>query len=49
MKIWWNFQFNYSVATGSPVHIESPKTFHKILAYKIHQAPTQFFSETLGK
>ena len=47
MKIWWNFQFNYS---GKPevLCIKSPKKFYKILAHKIHQAPTDFFSEWMS-
>ena len=47
MKIWWNFQFNYWKL--EVLCIKSPKEFHKILAHKFHQAPTEFFSETLRK
>ena len=42
MKIWWNFQFNYS-DKPEVLCIKSPKKFHKILAHKIHQAQTDFF------
>ena len=42
MKIWWNFQFNYS-GKLEVVCIKSPKKFHKILVHKIHQASTEFF------
>ena len=42
MKIWWNSQFNYS-GNLEVLCIKSPKKFHKILAHKIHRAPTEFF------
>ena len=42
MKIWWNFQFNYSDKL-KVLCMKSPKKFHKILVHKIHQAPTEFF------
>ena len=42
MKIWWNFQFNYS-GKLEVLCIKSPKKVHKILVHKIQQAPTEFF------
>ena len=48
MNIWWNFQFHYS-GKLEVLCIKSPKKFHKILAHKIHQAPSEFFSETSRK
>ena len=42
MKIWWNFQFNYS-GNLEVLCIKSPQKFHKIVAHKIHRAPTEFF------
>ena len=42
MKIWWNFQFNYS-GKLEVLCIKSPKKFHKMLAHKIHQAGLSFF------
>ena len=41
-KIWLNFQFNY-YGKLEVMCVKSPKKFHKILAHKIHQAPTESF------
>ena len=37
MKIWWNFQSNYS-GKLEVLCIKSPKKVHKILVHKIRQA-----------
>ena len=42
MKIWRDFQFNYSDKL-EVLCINSPKKFHKILAHEIHQALTESF------
>ena len=41
-KIWLDFQFNYN-GKLEVMCVKSPKKFHKILAHKIHQAPTESF------
>ena len=40
---------SYSDHTILPTEKKSAQKIHKILAHKIHQAPTEFFSETLRK
>ena len=42
MKIWWNFQFNYS-GKLEVLCIKSAQKILKILDQKIHQAPTEIF------
>ena len=42
MKIWWNFQFNYS-CKQKVMCIKSAQKIHKMLGHKIQQAATELF------